>query len=258
MRVVMFYHSLVSDWNHGNAHFLRGVATELIERGHEVSILEPENGWSRSNLIAEYGQAPIEEFHHAYPRLTSRDYKLDSLDLDRELDGADLVLVHEWNDHALVERIGRHRAQSGHYRLLFHDTHHRSVTDPASMAAYRLDGYDGVLAFGEPVRDIYLRRGWANRVWTWHEAADTRVFRPLPNTNETGDLVWIGNWGDDERTAEFYEFLMRAGACARVAGAKFTEYAIRRLRSGLFSRPGSTMAVGCRTIAFPKHFPGSG
>ena len=30
MRVVMFYHSLLSDWNHGNAHFLRGIVSELL------------------------------------------------------------------------------------------------------------------------------------------------------------------------------------------------------------------------------------
>ena len=36
MRVVMFYHSLRSDWNHGNAHFLRGVVRELLAAGHEV------------------------------------------------------------------------------------------------------------------------------------------------------------------------------------------------------------------------------
>ena len=29
MRAVLFYHSLASDWNHGNAHFLRGVCSEL-------------------------------------------------------------------------------------------------------------------------------------------------------------------------------------------------------------------------------------
>ena len=32
MRVVIFCHSLASDWNHGNAHFLRGVARELLAR----------------------------------------------------------------------------------------------------------------------------------------------------------------------------------------------------------------------------------
>ena len=30
VRVVIFCHSLLSDWNHGNAHFLRGVASELV------------------------------------------------------------------------------------------------------------------------------------------------------------------------------------------------------------------------------------
>ena len=30
MRFVYFTHSLASCWNHGNAHFLRGVLRELI------------------------------------------------------------------------------------------------------------------------------------------------------------------------------------------------------------------------------------
>src|SRR5437763_622323 len=36
MKIVMFYHSLVSDWNHGNAHFLRRVAMEFIKRADAV------------------------------------------------------------------------------------------------------------------------------------------------------------------------------------------------------------------------------
>src|SRR3954467_15624054 len=99
MRVVMFYHSLVSDWNHGNAHFLRGIASELVARGASVTVFEPEGNWSRSNLVAEYGQEPIAEFQRTYPQLQGREYNRQSLDLDRELDGADLVLVHEWNKH---------------------------------------------------------------------------------------------------------------------------------------------------------------
>ena len=55
MKIVMFYHSLVSDWNHGNAHFIRGIVTELLAQGHEVRVLEPESGWSRQNLILEQG-----------------------------------------------------------------------------------------------------------------------------------------------------------------------------------------------------------
>ncbi len=33
MKVMLFCHSLVSDWNHGNAHFLRGMARELCVAG---------------------------------------------------------------------------------------------------------------------------------------------------------------------------------------------------------------------------------
>ena len=42
MRFVLYTHSLVSDWNHGNAHFLRGVLRELQRRGQETLALEPE------------------------------------------------------------------------------------------------------------------------------------------------------------------------------------------------------------------------
>jgi spore maturation protein CgeB len=50
MKFVLFYHSILSDWNHGNAHFLRGIASELVERGHQVVVYEPADGWSLSNL----------------------------------------------------------------------------------------------------------------------------------------------------------------------------------------------------------------
>src|SRR5437868_7104517 len=55
MKIALFYHSLLSDWNHGNAHFLRGIATELLLRGHTVRVFEPENSWSFRNLVAEHG-----------------------------------------------------------------------------------------------------------------------------------------------------------------------------------------------------------
>ncbi len=233
MRVVMFYHSLVSDWNHGNAHFLRGVTAELMARGHQVTVYEEADNWSRANLIQEQGEAPLADFRAAYPGLSSHDYSLDTLDLEHALDGADLVLVHEWNKHELVERIGSHRVSHGSYCLLFHDTHHRSVTDAEGMAAYKLDGYDGVLAFGEPIREIYQRRGWARRVWTWHEAADVRLFRPLPAREKQGDLVWIGNWGDEERTAELHEFLVRPvrelHLSSRVFGVRYPATAVSAL-----------------------------
>jgi spore maturation protein CgeB len=270
VRIVIFCHSLVSDWNHGNAHFLRGVTQELLARSVDVRIFEPANGWSAANLIHDHGTTAVEAFHRAYPHLRSEPYDPASLDVWEAIAGADLVLVHEWTEPDLVARIGAHRAAHGSYVLLFHDTHHRSVTDPASMAAYDLSHYDGVLAFGDSVRDRYLERGWTARAWTWHEAADTRMFYPrtpgstaehaesaergndpsasaATGTSETirsagsarsavdraGDVVWIGNWGDEERTAELDEFLFtpvkRLGLRAAVYGVRYPSAARARL-----------------------------
>ncbi|HWI41465.1 MAG TPA: glycosyltransferase [Verrucomicrobiae bacterium] len=237
MRIALFYHSLISDWNHGNAHFLRGIVSELLSRGHCVAVYEPRDAWSLQNLVQEQGDLPIRQFRKAYPLLESIRYDREGFDPASALRAADLVIVHEWNDHDLVARIGSFRRKHGGFRLLFHDTHHRSVTDSESMAGYDLSGFDGVLAYGSVIRDLYLSRGWASRAWTWHEAADVRVFRPIHSRNE-GDLVWIGNWGDDERTEELQEFLIEPvralGLRARVYGVRYPEPALRLLeRAGI-------------------------
>lgn len=235
MRVVMFYHSILSDWNHGNAHFLRGVAFDLSRRGHTVRVYEPEDSWSRRNLVRDHGAHPIARVRRVYPGIECLTFDPLTLDLDHALDGADLVIVHEWNDPKLVAAIGRHRAGSRRgYRLFFHDTHHRAVTAPEELSRYRLDSYDGVLAFGQVLRDLYLERGWAPRAWIWHEAADTRLFQPQPQSMEEGDLVWVGNWGDNERSSELREFLLEPARRLRLRGAvhgvRYPETGLRALR----------------------------
>ena len=231
MNVKVFCHSLRSDWNHGNAHFLRGVVWDLKAKGHDVRVFEPKGAWSLESLLQDRGPEAVEAFRRAYPGLDSIVYD-DPLDLDAALADADLVLVHEWSDHDLVRRVGEHRTTHG-YRLLFHDTHHRAATAEGDMAAYDLSGYDGVLAFGNVIRDLYLARGWARRAWTWHEAADPRVFHPMPEVPKGRDLVWVGNWGDEERTAELHEFLLEPardlGLGARVYGVRYPEHALKAL-----------------------------
>jgi spore maturation protein CgeB len=224
MKIALFYHTLISDWNHGNAHFLRGTASELIQRGHEVTVYEPRTAWSVGNLLAEHGWEPVAKFHDCYPDLKSVRYDLGQLNLENTLAGVDLVIVHEWNDPELVRSVGQHHLENPHYSLFFHDTHHRMVTDWQSMSRYDLQQYDGVLAYGKVLRDLYESRGLAKRAWTWHEAADTRRFHPLPQERKTGDLVWIGNWGDGEREAELHEFLIQP--CKQL-GLKATVYGVR-------------------------------
>jgi spore maturation protein CgeB len=223
MRFVMFYHSLLSDWNHGNAHFLRGVSSELVSRGHDVVVYEPRAGWSITHLLADHGAAALAAFAARYPQLEARRYEPDTLDLDAALEGADVVIAHEWNDAALVRAIGARR-RARRFVALFHDTHHRAVTEPDGIGRFDHGAIDGVLAFGEVLRQIYLARRWCRRAFTWHEAADTRVFRPLQAEKE-GDLVWIGNWGDGERSAELCSMLIEPvralGLRANVHGVRY-------------------------------------
>jgi spore maturation protein CgeB len=191
---------------------------ELQARGHRVEVWEPRHGWSRANLIATQGEQALGSFRSAFPTLRTRLYDLDAVEIEEAVDGADVVLVHEWNDPWLVGELGRVRAGGARFRLLFHDTHHRAVTAPHELARFDLSGYDGVLAYGRVLRDVYLERGWAARAWTWHEAADVRVFRPLTGETRRLDLVWIGNWGDGERTKELREFLLAPARRLRLRG----------------------------------------
>ena len=206
MKIIMFYHSLLSDWNHGNAHFLRGIATELIDHGNEVEVYEPANSWSYTNMIADNGEEINNDFYDHYPLLKSNRYDPKKLNLDKILIDADLVIVHEWNEPALISAIAE-KKENYSFKILFHDTHHRAATDKSSMNKFDLHDYDGVLVFGEKIKKIYEEERWAKNVWTWHEAADTRIFKPLPGYLK-GDLVWIGNWGDNERTKELFEFII--------------------------------------------------
>lgn len=223
MRLVYFTHSLLSCWNHGNAHFLRGVLRELVGLGHDVRVCEPRASWSRENLVADHGPEALGQFAAAFPELESTLYAGEA-DLDRLLEGADVVLVHEWNEPSLVAAIGRRRLQGGRFLLYFHDTHHRAVSDPEAIAALRLEGYDGVLAFGAALAEVYRAQGWGERVHVWHEAADTRLFAPPAGNDEREGLVWIGNWGDDERSDELREFLIEPAAAV---GAPLSVYGVR-------------------------------
>jgi spore maturation protein CgeB len=210
MRIVYFTHSLISCWSQGNAHFLRGVMQALLNDGHDVSAFEPLGSWSRENLIIERGDATVRDFAKSFPMLAPLVQVMpdEPAALDGALLGADLVIVHEWNKPELVDAIGAHRARGGRFILLFHDTHHRMVSDPDAMARYDLSAYDGVLAFGDALSAAYRREGWGPRVFTWHEAADTALFHPPETPVDRAGAVWIGNWGDGERSQELRDYLL--------------------------------------------------
>lgn len=211
MRILIFAHSLVSDWNHGNAHFLRGLMRALDARGHETVACEPWRNWSTDNLFHDHGQAPMVDFARRFDDLRVEFYGREPV-LEEEVEalarGADVVVVHEFNEPELIASVGRVRASRGDFLLLFHDTHHRMVSAPAEMDRFDLSAYDGVLAYGQSLTDLYRGRGYPH-VWTFHEAADTSVFFPQ-EAEKRDDVVWIGNWGDEERSREIREYLIES------------------------------------------------
>jgi spore maturation protein CgeB len=235
LRIAYFAHSLRSDWNNGNAHFLRGLMRALGAMGHEVVVFEPHKGWSLENLLSEpCGKEALRRFAEAYPDLRITEYEpADTTDKDpwREpLAGFDIVIVHEWNPPELAHALLEMRSETG-YRMLFHDTHHRASSSPKQIQLFGVDRFDGVVAFGEVLRSVYRERFGMMRVWTLHEAADTTMFRPCkkdqPEDSEPRkqNVVWIGNWGDDERSEEIREFLLRPAS--KMQKYQFTIHGVR-------------------------------
>jgi spore maturation protein CgeB len=235
----IFAHSWTSDWNHGNAHFLRGLAHELMSLGHEVRCYEEAGAWSRANLHKEGNETEnrvVNGFRTAFPQLDVRTYHADdrfSAFAEEELRGADVVVVHEWNPPHVVNKLLGMKSKAG-FRALFHDTHHRAYTNPKEILQFDLINFDGVLAFGDPIRKIYTEGFGIRKAWTFHEAADTVHFRPVPAAKDT-DVVWVGNWGDEERTRELEEFLIQPAVRLRpkcaVYGVRYPADAQARLAS---------------------------
>jgi spore maturation protein CgeB len=229
LRIAYFAHSLRSDWNNGNAHFLRGLLREMGALGHDVIVFEPECGWSYENLLQEpSGSASVAQFEKVYPDLRVQTYAADlgeTIETWRQLlNDVDLVIVHEWNPPSLANALLELRNEQ-HYRMFFHDTHHRASSSPEQMSLFGLSRFDGVLVFGDVLRKIYSDRFGMARVWTLHEAADISVFRPRRSAIKQQDVIWIGNWGDDERSQEISEFLLRPAAGMR--NRAFTIYGVR-------------------------------
>ncbi len=237
LRLAYVAHSFRSDWNNGNAHFLRGLMRAMVAMGHEIKLLEPTSEWSIENLREEaLGQSALAEFTRTYPDLKIETYASEQADdllcesLREKLLSAQIVILHEWHPPRLAQLLLGLRDELG-FQLVFHDTHHRASSSPEQIALFGLGRFDGILAFGEVLRDLYRTRFGLDRVWTLHEAADVSVFHPQA-AEHTTDVVWIGNWGDEERSAEIQEFFLQPAA--GLAGVRqFAIYGVRYPAEGL-------------------------
>jgi|GEM_PF-66538 len=228
-RVAIFGQSLISDWNHGNAHFLRGVMRALGQLGHAVTFYEQENNWALTHLIAEQGPDAVTAFAAAFPTMRPVLYPPRSgAALDDWLRGilveTDIALVHEWQEPELIRAVGRLGGEYPHLTTLFHDTHYRAYSEPATMRALDLARYDAVLAFSPSITAIYRRDFGLPHVYTVHEAADPDLFRPLDRPKQQ-DVVFVGNWGDRDRNETMREYVFAPSAA--LPDLRFALYGVR-------------------------------
>lgn len=239
-RFAFFYQSLVSDWNHGNAHFLRGLMRALQARGHQVVCYEQEDNWSLQNLLQIKPNA-LDEFVAQFPDLRFERYR-PGADFERWLRArvaeADVVLVHEWNAPQVIRLLGRLCREQG-TRSLFHDTHYRVVLDESYRAQLGLDAYTDILAYSPSIAQRYRELGLDrfNRVHVLHEAADTTVYSPLGLPKST-DVVFVGNYGDGDRSDELEDYVFGPRAelphlSFAMYGVRYPQQVVERLNNGL-------------------------
>ena len=186
----------------------------------------PSGPGASTTCCATMARPALDAYRAAYPELRSRDLPARRSISRARLDGADLVIVHEWNEPWLV---AAHRARAPRRRRASAccsttPTTARSATPrpsppstsramtACSPSARRCRGLPAV-GLGRP--GLRLARGRRHR-----------LFHPPAAEGQREGLVWIGNWGDGERSEELEQFLLRPARRRRAARSTSTACAI--------------------------------
>ena len=119
---------------------LDGIAHELGERGHDVELMA----------------RPVSE-----PALSG---------LQQRLDSADVVIVDDSADAAVVGVVAQHHWRHPDYLLIFHDAHDDRAAAVAALARLDLRGFDAVLALRSSLAALLRDRGAHRRVFSWRGA----------------------------------------------------------------------------------------
>ena len=255
MRIVMFYHSLLSDWNHGNAHFLRGVASRTAgprprrRRLRAAGRLEPREPAAPSTALGPSARFRGRLPAAAQPALRPRPTRPRTRARRRRPGARPRV-----ERPRAGRRLGGYRARG------------RRVTACSSTTrttGRHRPGGDGGLRPGALRRRAGLRRRrprplprarLGRRAWTWHEAADiARVPAargPEPRGRPGLDRQ-LGRRGAHRRAARVPA---RAGRGSGPAGAGPRRPLSRRGRTRPWPSAASTTPAGCRTTRSPEVF----
>ena len=229
-------------------------------RPRGASSSSPRDAWSAENLVRDHGAARARRAGAPRTPSSPRRARL----RPRRARPRRGARRRRRRPRPRVERAGagrgarrRARAPAGGYRLLFHDTHHRAVTDPEEMAPLR------------PValrRRARLRRGAprplpraaAGRGARGRLARGGRRPRGSgrsPREPATATSSGSATGATTSAPSELRRVPDRAGARARPARARATACATRRRRARALADAGHrATAAGCRTTRCRARF----
>ncbi len=155
---------------------LRGVLRDLARRGHQTLALEPQAPGAEENLVCR----PRPGDDRPLPRHIP-DAALDGLWTrvrhEAALDDADVVVVHEWTDPALVAGSAARARPAAASR--FSST--IPTISPYSSESEISGSTSPAMTESSPLANLAaaLSGGWLGQtVFTWHEAADDALFHP--------------------------------------------------------------------------------
>ena len=227
MKFVYFTHSLASCWNHGNAHFLRGVLRELSVAGTRSRPRAGRAPGASRTCSQDHGEAGLDAYRAHYPELSSQTLRT------RHRSGR-AARRRGRGDRPRVERAvarRRDRPPAPQRRAGSRSSSTTPTTAPSAIRTRSAPSTSTATTACSPSARHWRRSiaaGAGATAFTSGTRLRTRAcsVRLRRRTSGAG-LVWIGNWGDDERSAELESFLFRPAQTRRPCRSTSTASAIR-------------------------------
>lgn len=198
MHIAFFGHSILADWNNGQAHFVRGLIRELCRLGHQCVFYEAKDNLATRQQVSCVGRSSLLETLRVFPFLRVRLHRDGSRDplgfLPQALEEADIAIVLEGAEPSLIRALPE--AVGPGQLCLFLDGRGRLPQEQSLYRGYGLERYGAVLAASRALAAQFTDRLGLERVEVFHPAADTELFYPRPCRQDI-DLLLVANGGED-------------------------------------------------------------
>ena len=199
-----------------------------------------------TTCCATTAPAGLDAFHAAYPELRRAGLRRRSRSRLRHRTAPISSSCTSGTSPALVAASAGARRRGARFVLLFHDTHHRAVSDPDAIRHFDLDGYDGVLAFGEALARSIAAGAGAIASSSGTRPPTSGCFARRQRRAARGPRLdrQLGRRRAHARNSS--EFLLRAGAERQGFRSTSMACAIPQRRSTRCDAMARAIAAGCQ------------